>query len=638
MLKLNDKVVERISDDLVLLYDLKNYFDSETLENIWYDYIKRVTPQEKRFKDIIIKLLRQMYKEVFDNIKEYPDDYSMWIFNRAYWIEKFTEIESKFVVNVYKQEGQKALDFALRLAGKSLKEGIPISTEFDIDNPEVINAMVSQVSRFPAGLVNTTEEIIRNTLARGIEEGESIDNLALRVTERLGADSIVNRAEMIARSEAIYASNAGAELGYLQSGVVEGKEWLVAADERTCEICMDMDGRKALIGSSFEINDIKENYGLNFDYTDNSMPHPPLHPNCYDKETEVYTNKGWKYFKDLNGSEKILSLHPNTFNLEWLPFIKYIKYKYNGYMINYKSQNLDLLVTPEHNIVYYKKKDIYDKNQKLSLMRADEFNGNKGRLYRNSKWIGSNNDTININGQNIKTEIFCKFMGIYLSEGCIYIKQGALSKYYQITIAQKDDDRLSYIYNEIKDMPFKLTKNKGHITSSNKAWGEYLQQFGKSRDKYIPDVIKDLSPKYIEIFLDMYNYGDGSKPKDKYKYGHLLKGQRCFYTSSKKMADDLGELILKINKHPSFYLDKQNGIKHFKNGDYYINVNMWLIKECKSPYALIYNIKKIKYNDYVYDIELPKNHTLYTRRNGKVVWGSNCRCTIVPLLYEVEMV
>ena len=28
---------------------------------------------------------------------------------------------------------------------------------------------------------------------------------------------------------------------------------------------------------------------------------------CYDSKTEVYTNQGWKFFKDLDGTEKILS-------------------------------------------------------------------------------------------------------------------------------------------------------------------------------------------------------------------------------------------------------------------------------------------------------------------------------------------
>ncbi|GAJ11721.1 unnamed protein product, partial [marine sediment metagenome] len=117
-------------------------------------------------------------------------------------------------------------------------------------------------------------------IANGLELGESIDKLRKRVIGRLGPDYIKNRAEMIARSETIYASNAGAELGYMQSGVVEGKKWLTAVDERTCNLCLDMDGRTAILGSTFDIESLKEDYGWEFDYSKGEMPHPPLHPRC----------------------------------------------------------------------------------------------------------------------------------------------------------------------------------------------------------------------------------------------------------------------------------------------------------------------------------------------------------------------
>ncbi|GAJ24835.1 unnamed protein product, partial [marine sediment metagenome] len=192
------------------------------------------------------------------------------------------EAEAKFIVKLYKQEGQKAIDLALKLSRKSYykAEEIPITIAFDVYNPEVTETLVAQTTRFPAGVVGTSEEIIRKEIANGLELGESIDKLRKRVTGRLGPTYIKNRAEMIARSETIYASNAGAELGYMQSGVVEGKKWLTAVDERTCNLCLDMDGRTAILGSTFDIESLKEDYGWKFDYSEGEMPFPPLHPRC----------------------------------------------------------------------------------------------------------------------------------------------------------------------------------------------------------------------------------------------------------------------------------------------------------------------------------------------------------------------
>ena len=46
----------------------------------------------------------------------------------------------------------------------------------------------------------------------------------------------------------------------------------------------------------------------------------------------------------------------------------------------------------------------------------------------------------------------------------------------------------------------------------------------------------------------------------------------------------------------------------------------------------------MEYDGFVYDIELEKNHIFYVRRNGKCVWGSNCRCRMIPVTLNDEAV
>lgn len=72
--------------------------------------------------------------------------------------------------------------------------------------------------------------------------------------------------------------------------------------------------------------------------------------NCYDEETQVLTNKGFKYFKDLGGNELIASLNPKTECLEYQKPIDFVAKPYEGNMIKVKGRQLDLLVTPNHNM------------------------------------------------------------------------------------------------------------------------------------------------------------------------------------------------------------------------------------------------------------------------------------------------
>lgn len=287
MLKLKDETIKRIVDDIVDLieksqgiYQKQNPVvggqDGNLNEEFWHEYIKRISPHELKYIEIVNTALNKQAKEVFDKIEKYPDDTDKWSFDKDKWIGEFAEIEAAFLVKLYQQEGQKAIDEALKLARKPHKAEIPISLIFDIFNPSAKEELLKQTTKFSKGLINTTEEIIRSNIATGLELGESIVKLANRVIESIGENPNRSRAEKISRTETIYASNASAELGYMMSTVVEGKMWETAIDERTCDFCNDMNGRTAPLGESFNINDID----LNFDYSSGEMPVPPLHPNC----------------------------------------------------------------------------------------------------------------------------------------------------------------------------------------------------------------------------------------------------------------------------------------------------------------------------------------------------------------------
>jgi SPP1 gp7 family putative phage head morphogenesis protein len=110
-----------------------------------------------------------------------------------------------------------------------------------------------------AKLINGTSiEDLQRVLAEGFELGESIDDLAKRVTEYYGEAEKV-RARLVARTETIAASNEGALQGYGELGV-EKAEWYTAPDERLCEECAAQHGVQYAL---------TESHGL-----------IPAHPNC----------------------------------------------------------------------------------------------------------------------------------------------------------------------------------------------------------------------------------------------------------------------------------------------------------------------------------------------------------------------
>ena len=357
---------------------------------------------------------------------------------------------------------------------------------------------------------------------------------------------------------------------------------------------------------------------------------PYTHPNCYSNDTEVYTDQGWKLFNDLNRTEKMLSLNPDNEDMEWVKPIEWVSFK-SDKMIHFKNKWNDILVTPDHNMVIRGWKD------RIKFKPAKEC---KSRVIpRSSKWIGKDMKIIKIDDLKIDAKTFCKFMGYWLSEGSVTHRHKNTE---QIAIAQHKTGQLQIIFDEISNIPMKVCMGKSQLYIFNQSLGVYLHQFGKSYQKFIPNIIKEMSPELIRLFLDAYMFGDGSrgKPKTGFKGIPYTNESRQYFTSSKRMADDIGELILKVGKVPKFNFENRKGkMVKFKNGIYETKTDMWRVKEnhTKTSSMNRMNINEIEYNDMVYCVELPKFHTLYVRRNGQCSWSGNCKCRWNKVFNEVSV-
>ena len=374
-------------------------------------------------------------------------------------------------------------------------------------------------------------------------------------------------------------------------------------------------------------------------------PSIPIHPSCYSQDTEVYTDKGWLHFEELTGEEKIFSLNPETLEADFLPYINFIKYRYQGEMQRFYNRNFDLLVTPNHNH-FVRTRKWENKNWRIiNGERLPKTEYGDVEFYRGLKWQGKNIETIKIGELELPVDVYCKFMGYYLSEGSVtrLRKQNKKNGYrdkWQITIAQSktaNKEKYSIIEELLSEMPVKWWKTKTGFMTTNDDLCKHVLQFGKSYEKYVPQKIKELPSEKIKIFLDAYMLGDGSIKKGK-KYKNYLFGDEITYlTCSKRLADDLGELILKAGYRPSYYLQKSKGeMVKFKNGEYKIKQNTWRIRRCNSLTACIIKRELVQYDDYVYDVELPKWHVLLVRRNGKIVWSGNCMCYTTNIYPEIK--
>lgn len=356
------------------------------------------------------------------------------------------------------------------------------------------------------------------------------------------------------------------------------------------------------------------------------------HPNCYSDDTQVLTNHGWRLFKDVRWEDMIFSLNPSTHNVEWVGIDDMQEYESNGKMYHFFNKSLDCLVTPEHRMVYLNKSD-----GRIKYCLAKDYTKGKGAFYRGCEYIADDIDAIEIGEKKYPFDLFCEFMGYYLSDGSLQHKTG-------IIISQKDGQPYKYmIVDCIKNMGFAPRMKEETIEFYNAPLNRYLTQFGIARKKFIPTIIKNASKKQIQIFLDAFIKCDGYTRKTRKSFvgshGNMFVPkveEKMYFTTSPQMASDLSELILKVGKRPSFRVQKPTDARKKDGTIIHGNFECWIISECKSLTSTVFEKKEMSYKGKVYDLTLKKNHIMYVRRNGKCFWGSNCLCYTVPIVMSED--
>ena len=135
------------------------------------------------------------------------------------------------------------------------------------DDQTILDVIAKYLREFSSKkiiLINdTTRELVRATLAEGIENEESIPQLRNRITEVFDVSKA--RATVIARTEVVGSSNFATSVAMKASGIIEEKEWISTIDGRERESHNALNGKKVGIDSKF-ILEVGANAGASADH------------------------------------------------------------------------------------------------------------------------------------------------------------------------------------------------------------------------------------------------------------------------------------------------------------------------------------------------------------------------------------
>ena len=262
---------------------------------------------------------------------------------------------------------------------------------------------------------------------------------------------------------------------------------------------------------------------------------PPF--GCFVEDTEVYTKRGWLRFNDLTYDDMCLSVDIETKQMEWSKIDSIFRKTINDDVYHYCSSNLDLMVTKDHRMFAYDKFTQRPKFDSDDVFVAENLPYTRSCIHKfGYKWSGTQSEYFILPKEVISYNIYDKcipeqkinmidwanFFGLWLADGCCrHTKNSQGNQRYTISIKQHRDT-LNKVLKICDKLPFRYkvyenkNRNSFNIDINSKQLWKYLKQFGKSKDKWIPEYIKDGSTEIIKSFIDGYTFGDSRKIKKIY--------------------------------------------------------------------------------------------------------------------------
>jgi hypothetical protein len=250
------------------------------------DFRAEVEPIAMRGKKRFVSRVPEVFADVRANLKRHKGVYRLRgkggsgfsldsvLFNKAEWRKIFLEDTKSIMEEALTQTGDMAFDAIGALGGS-----------FDMAQTRVLAWLEAAEKRDAWSITDSLYDRIKDELKDGIDQGESIDDLAGRLDDLLDDTDWDGHGELIARTETLKATNYACKEAMRQSGVCTGASWLCTSDDRLCLACEAMDGTEISLDENFYDQGDEDTFGegdnamdMSFDYE--NIEAPPLHPDC----------------------------------------------------------------------------------------------------------------------------------------------------------------------------------------------------------------------------------------------------------------------------------------------------------------------------------------------------------------------
>lgn len=351
---------------------------------------------------------------------------------------------------------------------------------------------------------------------------------------------------------------------------------------------------------------------------------------CYSDDTEFLTEFGWKRFDDISETELLATFNPKTFVVEYQPYIERFDSVYTGNMYNIRGQHTDVNVTANHKMFVRcysrttKKLGDWEFVEAARLYETfDSLHTIKPRLNRQKLPDDFNEGILT----HVTMLNYLRIMGWYISDGTCIIRENSVN----ISISQsKPQSTLTKSINRLRNSgnincsesiypPKRIANYPEHkwlFDSVISTW-IYTDCGHGSKYKRIPNWVFQLTKREMTTLLIALIQGDGTQK-------HHQRKTFVYYTISNELADDVQRLAFLCGYETAKWGPYElNSTFDSNNSMYQVYINM--NNKPTKRHTRNQTVYKTSVDNQRIVCFMVKNHTLVTRRDGKIALHGNCK-------------
>jgi nucleoside-diphosphate-sugar epimerase len=133
---------------------------------------------------------------------------------------------------------------------------------------------------------------------------------------------------------------------------------------------------------------------------------------CYDEETLAFTSEGLKHYSELKIGDRVLSLDEN--GMIWNDRVTAIQtFPFDGDMIHFKGKSVDLLVTPNHRMLFRGQ----DRKQLVRIEEAANLSRRARFWLPSGRWEGQKLTHFRVGSNECDAESLFYLLGLYIGDG-----------------------------------------------------------------------------------------------------------------------------------------------------------------------------------------------------------------------------